>query len=433
MTMLPIAIGKYLILEKLGEGATATVYKAFDPTEQREVAVKHFSSSVLQDKARGHLFRHLLVNEASLAGKLNHPQIVPIYDALVTEEESYLVMEYLPGGTLEAFTSSRKLLPIERLVEVIFKCTRALQYANQLGITHRDIKPANILLTTTDDHWDIKLSDFGAAMLVNGEETRTQVQGVGSPSFMSPQQVQDLPLNHQTDIYSLGVTMYQLLTGRLPFNANTNYSMVYQITHIDPPPPSTYRAEVPSSIDQIVARAMQKTLEARYSSWEVFAHDLAQAFRNHQLAVKGKDVSESEKFDSLRAMDFFRDFNDVELWEVLRFSRWEDVAPNTLLMKDSEPGEFFCFVVKGQVDVNKNGHTLSTLERGECFGEMAIISRDQHFRIADVVTRTQSRIITIRAEALKHATETCRTHFYQAFLQILSTRLAHANAWLAAP
>ena len=433
MSTLPIAIGKYLVLEKLGEGATATVYKAFDPPEQREVAVKLFSSAVLQDKARGHLFRHLLVNEASLAGKLNHPQIVCIFDAVIGADESYIVMEYLPGGTLEAFTSSRKLLPIERLVEVIFKCTRALQYANQMGITHRDIKPANILLTSSGDNWDVKLSDFGAAMLVNGEETRTQVQGVGSPSFMSPQQVQDLPLNHQTDIYSLGVTMYQLLTGRLPFNANTNYSMVYQITHIDPPPPSTYRAEVPASIDQIVARAMQKTLEARYSSWEVFAQDLAQAFRNHQLAIKGKNVSEAEKFDTLRAMDFFRDFNDVELWEVLRFSRWDDVAANTQLMKDGETGEHFSFVVSGQVEVTKHGHNLSTLEPGDCFGEMAIISRDHHRRIADVTTRSQARIITIRAEALNHATEICRTHFYQAFLQILSARLAQANAWLAAP
>ena len=432
MTMLPIAIGKYLILEKLGEGATATVYKAFDPTSQREVAVKLFNSAVLKDKARGHLFRHLLVNEASLAGKLSHPQIVSSFDAHVSEDESYIVMEYLPGGTLEAFTSSRKLLPIERLVEVIFKCTRALQYANQLGITHRDIKPANILLTSTDDHWDIKLSDFGAAMMVNGEETRTQVQGVGSPSFMSPQQVQDLPLNHQTDIYSLGVTMYQLLTGRLPFNANTNYSMVYQITHIDPPPPSTYRAEVPASIDQIVARAMQKSLDARYSSWEVFAHDLAQAFRNHQLAIKGQDVSETEKFESLRAMDFFRDFNDVELWEVLRFSRWDKVTPGDVIMRDGEKGDFFCFLAEGELKVTKGGKILNLLTAGDCFGEMAVIAGGHKTRGADVVALTQAKIVTVKGEALHKASETCRMHFYQSFLEVLASRLALANARLAA-
>ncbi|MDO9244650.1 MAG: serine/threonine-protein kinase, partial [Rhodocyclaceae bacterium] len=143
--------GKYEIIRKLGDGATSTVYLAYDPFAEREVAVKLIFPEILADKQRGKLFRHLLLNEASLAGKLAHPHIVQIFDAVVGEDESYIVMEYVPGGTLEQFCTRERLLPIERVVEIIFKCTRALEYATRLGITHRDIQPANLLLAQALD------------------------------------------------------------------------------------------------------------------------------------------------------------------------------------------------------------------------------------------------------------------------------------------
>lgn len=426
-------IGKYEIQRKLGDGATSIVYLARDPFAQRDVAIKLIDPEVLQDNARGKLYRHLLTNEASLAGKLNHPHIVQIYDAVISDKESYIVMEYVAGGTLEPYCTPSHLLPFERVVEIIFKCTRALDYANRQGITHRDIKPANILLTQSAEKGDIKISDFGAALVTSLEQTRTQVAGVGSPSYMSPQQVADMPLNHQTDIYSLGVMMYQLLTGRLPFQANSNYSMVYQITNVDPPPPSTYRSDIPPSLDRIVSRAMQKKLDARYADWDAFAHDLAQSFRNQQISVQKKDVSETEKFETLRDMSFFREFTDVELWEVLRFSSWDDYAAGTLVMKEGEAGESFCFVAEGEARVTKRGSLLTLLLPGDCFGEMAVVGRTQRIRSADVSTQTPARIITIRGEALLRATDSCRMHFYQAFLELLSGRLAMASSRLAAP
>ena len=424
-------VGKYEIRSKLGEGATSTVYLAFDSFAQREVAIKLIRSEALNDREKGRMYRHLLVNEASLAGKLTHPHIVQIYDAVVSEEQSYIVMEYVAGGTLEQFCAPDKLLPIERLVEIIFKCTRALEYASRLGITHRDIKPANILLAS-DRGGDIKISDFGAAMLNMGDQTQTQVSGVGSPAYMSPQQVQEQSLNHQTDIYSLGVVMYQLLTGRLPFTATNNYSMVYQITQYDPPLPSTFRTDIPPGIDAIVARAMQKNLDARYGSWEAFSHDLAQSFRNKQLTSLKREVPDSEKFETLRSLRFFREFSDVEIWEVVRFSSWDDVAPETLVIKDGETGEFFCFLVEGEAAVSKRGRRLGTLATGECFGEMAVIGGNSRIRSADVKALTRSRIVSIRSDALRHASDTCRMRFYQAFLEVLSGRLGQANARLAA-
>ena len=425
-------IGKYDIKDKLGEGATSTVYLGYDSFAKRDVAVKVISPEVLKDREKGRLYRHLLVNEASLAGKLMHPHIVQIYDAVIDDDQSYIVMEYVPGGTLETFCSPKNLLPLTRMVEMIFKCTRALEYANRLGITHRDIKPANILLAKVGNAGDIKISDFGAALMSGGDQSRTQVSGVGSPAYMSPQQVRDQPLDHQTDIYSLGVVMYQLLTGRLPFTATNNFSMIYQITSHEPPPPSTFRTEIPPNLDAIVARAMQKETSARYSSWEEFSHDLAQSFRNKQIAVHVKEVPDSHKFESLRSLPFFADFNDVQIWEVVRFSTWDSAAPGTVVMKDGEPGEFFCFVAEGELRVTKRGTTLGILSPGDCFGEMAVISRNSRIRGADVIAQTESRLVTIRADALRHASEPCRMHFYQSFLEVISSRLHQANARLAA-
>lgn len=433
---IPEHVGKYEIRSKLGEGATSIVYLGYDPFTEREVAVKAIFPEVLRDKERGKLYRNLLMTEASLAGKLMHPHIVQIFDAVLAEDQSYIVMEYVKGGTLEPFCSPSTLLPVDRLVEIIFKCTRALDYAFRAGITHRDIKPANILLVNSGDSdervsGDIKISDFGAAMMNSGDQTRTQVSGVGSPAYMSPQQVRDMAVNHQTDIYSLGVVMYQLLTGKLPFQSSSNYGMIYQICNTDPPPPSALRTDMPTSLDAVVARAMHKEIEARYQSWEEFSHDLAQSFRNKQLSAQRQAFPDSEKFEALRALGFFKEFSDVDLWEVVRFSRWDEVAAGTVIMKDGERGDFFAFLLEGELTVSKIGHSLGTLVAGECFGEMAIIRCGEHTRGADVVAQTTARVVTISAQALQHASDACRMHFYQGFLDVVAGRLADANARLA--
>ena len=427
-------LGKYELIRKLGEGSTATVWLAHDPFGGRNVAIKLIDPKILRDEAQGRVYRRLLRNEASLAGKLVHPHIVQIFDAVVSEEQSYIVMEYVAGGTLEQFCRADNLLPLDRLVEIFFKCTRALDYAFRLGITHRDIKPANILFANTGadaTRGDIKISDFGAA-IQSSNRTQTQVSGVGSPAYMSPQQVREAELNHQTDIYSLGVVMYQLLTGRLPFQAANNFAMVYQICNVEPPPPSSYRSDIPPGLDAVVARAMQKDLDARYPNWEAFSHDLALVFRNSQLASRRQVFPDSEKFETLRKLPFFNQFSDVEIWEVVRFSRWDEVAPDTIILKDGETGDFLGFLTEGEVRVTKKGQTLSVLAPGDCFGEMAVIGRSSHVRGADVVAQTTAKIVAISGDGLRNASDVCRMHFYQSFLEVLASRLSQANFRLTA-
>ncbi len=417
-------IGKYQVVRKLGEGATSAVYLGHDPFANRDVAIKVvFPEALKNEDDERKLFRKLFVTEASLAGKLMHPHIVQIYDAVVEEGMSYVVMEYVDGGTLEPHCNPDTLLPIARLLEIIFKCTRALDFANRAGVIHRDIKPANILL---HDQTDIKISDFGSALMMTSETT--QVSGIGSPAYMSPEQIKDHPLNLQTDIYSLGVVMYQLLTAQLPFQATNNFSMMYQITNVEPPPPSSLRSQVSPAVDRIVKKAMHKELEQRYQTWDEFSRDLTEAIRSADAAQQKEEFADSEKFNILRGMPFFADFSDAELWEVMRVSHWEYCKPGKILMREGETGDFFCLLASGEVKVVKQGKLLNILNSGESFGEMAYISRASgSVRSAHVLTLSDARVITIRNADLDRASDICRHKFDRAFMAILVERLSHAN------
>jgi serine/threonine protein kinase len=418
-------IGKYQVVRKLGEGATSEVYLCHDPFAGREVAIKVVFPDALGDDENRNLFRKLFITEASLAGKLTHPHIVQIYDAVVDEGISYVVMEYVDGGTLEPRCNANALLPVEKIVEIVFKCTRALDFANRAGVIHRDIKPANILL---HGETDIKISDFGSALITTS--MATQVSGIGSPAYMSPQQIKEHPLTLQTDIYSLGVVMYQLLTGQLPFQASNNFSMMYQITNVEPQPPSSLRPEIPPATDRIVRKAMQKELEQRYCDWDEFSDDLAAVISSEQAARKD-EFADSEKFNILRGLPFFADFGDAELWEVMRISSWEYCKPGKALMFDGQTGDFFCLLASGEVKVIKRGKLLNILNAGECFGEMAYISRETgSVRSADVVALSESRVITIHNEDLDRASDICRHKFDRAFMAILVDRLSLANTRL---
>ena len=419
-------IGKYELIREVGHGATSTVYLGSDAFTQREVAVKVAFPGILKDPKRGRLYTHLFLNEAALIGKLSHPHIVQTYDAVVDDHICYIVMEYVAGGTLETVCAPGHLLSVERIVEIVFKCTRALDFAFQAGIIHRDIKPANILFTCTDpNEGDIKISDFGAAII--GSPDHTLVQGIGSPAYMSPQQVKEQVLDQQTDIYSLGVVMYQLLTGQLPFQGRNSYDMIYQIINTEPRRPSALRSDIPGVLDTIVARAMSKKLQNRYRNWQEFAHDLAQAFRDRQLKPPTDEMPDLEKFDTLRSFTFFAEFSDVEIWEVVHFSEWKFFPPDSVIIRDGDPGDFFYLLADGELKVLKNGMILDLLASGDCFGEMAVVGKVKSRRAADIVTLTRTKLVRITGSALRRSSEACRIHFYQAFLAVLSERLTSAN------
>ncbi len=420
-------IGKYQTLRILGEGATATVYLAHDPFARRDVAIKAVDSNAFSEGDHGKLARKLFVTEASLAGKLVHPHIVQIHDAVADVDPSYIVMEYVAGGTLEPFCKADNLLALADIVEIIFKCSRALDFAYRLGVIHRDLKPANIL-REGNTGTNIKISDFGAAITTSSDQTA--IAGIGSPAYMSPEQIQDWPLDQRTDIFSLGVVMFQLLTGQLPFQGSNNVSITHQILTGEPPLPSALRSGIPPIIDRVVMKALQKSREERYADWDAFSFDLAEAFRSEHLAETRAQIADTEKFNTLRSLSFFRDFSDVQLWEVLRFSEWRRVSQGDVLMREGTPGETFCILASGEVRVTKNQKLLNILSAGECFGEMAYLAEEAALRGADVAALGEATVITIPTAALRRASDACRHSFDRAFLRILVERLSLANTRL---
>jgi eukaryotic-like serine/threonine-protein kinase len=419
-------IGKYPIVREIGRGATSRVYLARDPNAEREVAVKVFFMEDRLTEQDQKLVRKAFLAEAALAGRLAHPHIVNIYDAVSEPEYSYLVMEYVPGTTLDEHCEIANLLPLAKVVEIVFKCIRALDYAFQMGVIHRDIKPGNILISPDGE---IKVSDFGASFQESLTHETTQLSGVGSPAYMSPEQVRLETLNHQTDIYSLGVVLYKLLTGRLPYNASNQLSLTYEILNVNPPAPSAFRPELPHLLDEICLKAMGKTLEARYASWIDFGKDLSKAFS--ALRLLGASLSDSEKYTELRAMAFFADFDDVVLWEALRIGTWQEMAANTVLIKEGEIGDSIFMLIKGEVAVTLEGQPLATLKQGGCFGEMLYFRDHASQRTTTITAVTPVTIMEIKAKVMRLSSDSCQVAFQKAFMRVLIDRLTAANRRIA--
>lgn len=413
---LPERIGKYHVIRELGSGATSRVYLATDPFTSREVAIKMVQGESNDDSELRRRIHRAYLTEAALAGKLTHPHVVTIYDAVNDPDQSYIVMEYVPGGTLEQYCEFDKLLPIERLVTLVFKASLALAYAQQQGIIHCDIKPGNLLLAENND---IKISDFGAAHYLSAEHT--YLSGVGSPTYMSPEQVQDKRLNHQTDIYSLGVVLYHLLTGKRPFHGTNRESLLYQILNIEPVPPSLHRPSIPPALDAIVMRALAKSREQRYSEWRDFANDLAQLF--HHLQVPDQDLSDAEKFSTLRQMAFFDTFGDVEIWETLRISQWHRIPSGATVVREGEVDDGFFILAAGELFVSRSGVALDTLGRGHCFGKILYFENSDAPRTTTIRAMENAVLMEIKAGAMARSSAACQVQYYRSFLRILMNRI----------
>ncbi len=414
-------IGKYKIIRKLGEGGTSNVLLAVDPFNGQQVALKLIELNSIRDKATAKAHKKLLQVEASLVGKLQHPHIVQMLDAVITDDLSYIVMEFVDGGSLEQYAEPDRLLPIATVADIMFKCCKALEYAQDQGVIHRDIKPANILI---HGKAEIKISDFGAAMILDGDST--MVIGVGSPTYMSPEQITGEKLTHQTDIYSLGVTMYRLLTGKSPFQATSRHGLFHQIVNSEQTPTGVHRPDIPEKLDSIMQRAMQRDLSRRYQEWSEFADDLS-SFLN--LNDNGQEVIfDAEKFDAMRRAPFFEKFSDVELWEVLHLSKWHKVRKGVSILNAGDTGNTFFILADGVAKVLRNGNLVDFLHKGDCFGEIKRLPESDYLRTTGIEAGTDCILFEVDLDVLEKASLECRYQFNEAFLHILLKRLNSANA-----
>jgi predicted Ser/Thr protein kinase len=271
----PKTIGRYEILEEVGRGAMGAVYKARDPRIGRVVALKTVAFSFPLGPGEEEEFLKRFYNEAQIAGRLNHPNIVTIYDVgeKDAEGEAYIAMEFVTGTNLHELLAGGGRLPLTQVAEVMTQLAQALDYAHESGVVHRDIKPANIILT---EGGQAKILDFGIARLAAGGLTRPG-RFFGTPNYMAPEQVTGLDVDGRADQFSLCVILYQLLTGEKPFVGESVTAISYQVVNVDPPPVTKLNPSLLPSFDRILRKALSKGASDRYPRCSDFAEDLREA------------------------------------------------------------------------------------------------------------------------------------------------------------
>jgi serine/threonine protein kinase len=260
-------IGRYKILGELGKGSMGLVFKAQDPKINRLVAIKtirfsdEFDHDVIQE------IKERFFREAEIAGQLSHPSIVTIHDVGDDGELTYMAMEFLEGKDLDKFINRENLLPLRKVLSIVAEIASALDYAHKASVIHRDIKPANVMLL---NNGHVKVTDFGIAKAISSSRTKTGVI-LGTPNYMSPEQIMGQKIDSKSDIFSLGVMFYQLITGELPFHGENLSGLLYQITQVKHPSPRNYNPKIPRVCEQILDKSMAKDPNKRFNSAGDFA------------------------------------------------------------------------------------------------------------------------------------------------------------------
>ena len=425
MSKLPTAIGKYRIERELGKGATGTVYLAYDAFRNLHVAVKQIHPHLMAEPAQAARHRRMLHNEAVLAGQLQHPHLVAVIDIDEQANPPYLVLEYVQGRSLEAFTAPDTLLPVSQVLDIAFKCCNALEYAQTRGLVHRDIKPANLLL---QENGEVKLTDFGTALSLLGDKTH-MLGLIGSPAYMAPEQIKEEPVTHHADMFSLAVVIYELLCGHKPFQGESDYATMYKISSEPPVSLRVKRPELPGALDAVVAKALAKKALDRYPTWRDFSDALIGV--NRSLPRQASQSTEAELFAELRAMHFFAGFPDVALWQTLRLGKRHMLPRGALLMKEDTLGQSFYLLIEGKVTVTRKDWELNTLSAGVSIGEMVYLQPERNKRTATVVAATDIVVMKIQSASLREAPAELQGLFDKAFIRLLVARLIATNRQLA--
>lgn len=287
MAQHPKTIDKYQIERVLGEGAMGLVYKAHDPKIGRTVAIKTIHKHLLEDKI-GEELRNRFAHEVRAVGKLTHPNIVAIYetDEYYESENAgtpipYFVMEFVSGKELDFFMKDDTRFPLEKVLDILRQMLSAFDYTHKLGIVHRDIKPANVFLT---DEGEVKIADFGIARIENSNLTQAG-SVLGTPNYMSPEQCTGQSMDHRSDLFSIGIVFYELLTGEKPFNGNSMHAVMHKIVSSEPEKPSDLNPAVPPALNQVIAKALAKSPAMRFQSADEFRKSIDAAMKGLSATV----------------------------------------------------------------------------------------------------------------------------------------------------
>ena len=411
-------VGRYEIIGRLGKGSMGVVYLGRDPYIDRKVGVKisQPSSNVLTEQADKYRERFFL--EAQSAGRLMHNNIVAIYDAGMYKDFCYITMEYIDGPTLVKYCKKDSLLPVHKAIEIIYAASKALDFAHKQGVIHRDIKPSNIMMTKGGD---LKITDFGIAHIKT--QNRASKGIIGSPSYMSPEQVKEEPIDDKSDIFSLGCVLYELLTGEKAFFGDNYFSVLYKITNDEPVPVESIRPELPEVLDKIAKKALAKDPLLRYQSCMDFAYDLRVALRGLRGEARGEKTEDLA--DYINNVPFFENFTKEQVQEIMNASQVLKVKKGQVVLTEGEIDDSFFIILSGSVAVKRTEKNIATIKRGDCFGEMAYLQGQS--RMATILAETDCILLKISGTLLDKSSESIQLLFQKNFAMTLVKRLSKTN------
>jgi serine/threonine protein kinase len=408
------SVGRYKIIGKLGQGSMGVVYRGRDPYIGRDVGVKIARPSASVAAKGIEKFREKFFREAQSAGRLLHPNIVAVYDAGMYKDFYYIAMEYVDGPSLRRYCK-KNLLPLSRVVEVMFMVCKGLDYAHKMDILHRDIKPSNILLTKSGV---AKIADFSIAQIKSEQTVSKGI--VGSPSYMSPEQVKEEPLDDRSDIFSLGSVLYELLTGRRAFPGDNYFSIVYKISNEEPVPIREIRQDVPEVLERIVQKAHSKDRTERYQTCMDLAYDLRVALRGINGGTRDGKVD--DVIDYALNVPFFENFSKDQVSELLNTGNIIKVPKGNVMVSEGELDDSFYIILSGSAIVRKVDKIIARIGRGECFGEMSYLSGQA--RAATVSADTDCILLKVSATLLDKSPESIQVLFLKNFAQAVIRRLS---------
>ena len=405
----PLAISKisrYEIIDELGRGSMGVVYLAWDPYIKRNVAIKTSILNSIKDREKFFV-------EAQSAGKLIHPNIISIFDVGETSDFCYIAMEYIEGSTLQPYIEKKNLLKPEKTISIVLKLCDALYYAQRQNVIHRDIKPANIMLTNNGIP---KITDFGLA--VSARKSK-KGQIAGTPAYMSPEQINGETLSFSSDIFSLGITFYELLTGQRVFSGRNIEDIFYNILHNEPEPIHKHAPQLPKISQNIIQRALSKTQLGRYGSILEFANELEVMQRSLSGNMKQKDMSNTANL--LLHMDFFKDFNSEQLKKLISVTQIFKAQTGKVIVSEGEIDDTIFIILSGRVSIiNKDDDIIATIGVGNLFGELSFLG--QHIRKASVMADVNCVLLKVNANILNKLPIDIQLLFYKNFAKTLVKR-----------
>jgi eukaryotic-like serine/threonine-protein kinase len=416
MPDIPKTIDRYEIIKKLGKGSRGNVYLGRDPYIDRQVAIKTYRVPEHKGPREVKKYQKRFFVEAQSAGLLMHPNIVAVYDADITDNLCYIIMEYVDGQTLEMFCNPDNLLPVDKATEIIFSVCQGLEYAHQQGVIHRDIKPPNIILSSSGQP---KITDFSIAFMKRGGSTLEQ--GLfGSPSYMSPELVKEELITEQTDLFSLGTIMYEMLAGKKAFDGNNDYAVMYKIVNQDPPRILEIRPELPLIFGEILAKVLAKDTSKRYQNSMEFAYDLRLAIRD--IRETPKETHDRELINYIRSLPFFHNFTEAQIDEILSASNLSKVESGKTIIEEGEADDSFYILISGEVLVRKADQDVAVLGKGQCFGEMAYLTGEA--RTASIITKNDCILLKFSSTLLERLSESIQLLFFKNFTTTILKRLS---------